>query len=116
METKLDTSVDSGQIMQNEEDKKYLLKIKNGDEKALNKIMEKYKNFVYRAHPKQHHQYQTEFYRLIPLRKENSNCYGNQNRAHEANRRIIKIFQARRHARRAEYPSENRRIFSAHSP
>ena len=47
METKLDTSVDSEQIMQNEEDKKYLLKIKNGDEKALNKIMEKYKNFVY---------------------------------------------------------------------
>ena len=47
METKLDTSVDSEQIMQNEEDKKYLLKIKNGDEKALNKIMDKYKNFVY---------------------------------------------------------------------
>ena len=33
--------------MQNEEDKKYLLKIKNGDENALNKIMDKYKNFVY---------------------------------------------------------------------
>ena len=47
METKLDTSVDSEQIMQNEEDKKYLLKIKNGDENALNKIMDKYKNFVY---------------------------------------------------------------------
>ena len=47
METKLDTSIDSEQIMQNEEDKKYLLNIKNGDEKALDKIMDKYKNFVY---------------------------------------------------------------------
>ena len=47
METKLDTSIDSEQIMQNEEDKKYLLRIKNGDEKALDRIMDKYKNFVY---------------------------------------------------------------------
>lgn len=47
METRLGTSVDSEQIMQDEEDRKYILKIKNGDEKALNKIMDKYKNFVY---------------------------------------------------------------------
>lgn len=47
METRLGTIVDSEQIMQDEEDRKYLLKIKNGDEKALNKIMDKYKNFVY---------------------------------------------------------------------
>lgn len=47
METKLNTSVDSDQISQNEEDKKYILKIKDGDEASLNKIMEKYKNFVY---------------------------------------------------------------------
>ena len=47
METKLNTSVDSEQIKQNEEDKKYILKIKDGDEASLNKIMEKYKNFVY---------------------------------------------------------------------
>ncbi|MBQ9314775.1 MAG: RNA polymerase sporulation sigma factor SigH [Clostridia bacterium] len=34
-------------MKQNDEDKKYILKIKDGDEDALNRIMEKYKNFVY---------------------------------------------------------------------
>lgn len=47
MEAKLSTGIDSEQMVQNEEDKKFILKIKNGDEIALNKIMEKYKNFVY---------------------------------------------------------------------
>ena len=47
MEAKLTTGIDSEQMNQNDEDKKYILKIKNGDELALNKIMEKYKNFVY---------------------------------------------------------------------
>lgn len=47
MEAKSNISVDSEQIKQNEEDKKYILKIKGGDEESLNKIMEKYKNFVY---------------------------------------------------------------------
>ena len=47
MEAKLTTGIDSEQMRQNEEDKRYILKIKDGDESALNKIMEKYKNFVY---------------------------------------------------------------------
>lgn len=48
MEVNLETtSLDLEQIKQNEEDKSYLLKIKSGDEASLNKIMEKYKNFVY---------------------------------------------------------------------
>lgn len=47
MKSKMQYSVDSEQIEQNNEDKKYILRIKNGDEIALNKIMDKYKNFVY---------------------------------------------------------------------
>lgn len=47
MEAKLSTGIDSEQIVQNEEDKKYILKIKDGDEASLNMIMEKYKGFVY---------------------------------------------------------------------
>lgn len=48
MEVNLETtSLDLEQIKQNEEDKAYLLKIKSGDESSLNKIMEKYKSFVY---------------------------------------------------------------------
>ena len=47
VEAKKDFSIDSEQLKQNEEDKKFILKIKDGDENALNKIMEKYKNFVY---------------------------------------------------------------------
>lgn len=48
MEVNLETtSLDLEQIKQNEEDKEYLIKIKSGDEASLNKIMEKYKNFVY---------------------------------------------------------------------
>lgn len=47
MEARYDNTIDTEQMKQNEEDKKYILKIKAGDEAALNKIMEKYKNFVY---------------------------------------------------------------------
>ena len=47
MEAKLKLGIDSEQFNQNEEDKKFILRIKNGDENALNQIMEKYKNFVY---------------------------------------------------------------------
>lgn len=47
MEARLSTDVYSEQIKQNEEDKKYIVKIKDGDQVSLNKIMDKYKNFVY---------------------------------------------------------------------
>lgn len=47
MDAKKGTSISSEQTNQNDEDKKYILKIKDGDEEALNKIMEKYKSFVY---------------------------------------------------------------------
>lgn len=47
METKFCIGIDSEQSNQNDEDKKYILKIKNGDEIALNSIMEKYRSFVY---------------------------------------------------------------------
>ena len=47
MEAEQNTSVNFDQSSQNEEDKKFILKIKEGDEEALNKIMEKYKSFVY---------------------------------------------------------------------
>jgi len=47
VEANINSTMNSDQVLQNEEDKKYILKIKDGDENALNKIMEKYKNFVY---------------------------------------------------------------------
>lgn len=47
MEARQDIGMNFNQINQNDEDKKYILKIKEGDEEALNIIMEKYKNFVY---------------------------------------------------------------------
>ena len=47
MDAKINTSLSTEQMKQNDEDKKYILKIKDGDEDALNRIMEKYKNFVY---------------------------------------------------------------------
>lgn len=47
MEAKANSVMSTEQTEQNEEDKKFILKIKDGDENALNKIMEKYKNFVY---------------------------------------------------------------------
>ena len=47
MKSNMQFNIDSEQLKQNAEDKKYILQIKNGDEIALNKIMEKYKNFVY---------------------------------------------------------------------
>lgn len=47
MEARLGTGIDSEQMKQNEEDRSYILKIKEGDQVALNNIMEKYKNFVY---------------------------------------------------------------------
>ncbi len=45
MEAKTDISAEFNR--QNEEDKAFILKIKDGDENSLNKIMEKYKNLVY---------------------------------------------------------------------
>lgn len=47
MEEKLDACVNSEQLKQDEEDKRFILKIKEGDEASLNHIMEKYKSFVY---------------------------------------------------------------------
>lgn len=47
MESKVDTYMSSEQLVQDEEEKKIILSIKNGDEGSLNKIMEKYKSFVY---------------------------------------------------------------------
>ena len=47
MEAKLNTDISAEFNKQNEEDKTFILKIKNGDENSLNKIMEKYKNLVY---------------------------------------------------------------------
>ena len=47
MEFKVDTYMSSEQLMQDEEEKKIILSIRNGDESSLNKIMEKYKSFVY---------------------------------------------------------------------
>lgn len=47
MEARVNIGIDSEQMKQNEEDKRFILKIKDGDESALNMIMEKYKNFVY---------------------------------------------------------------------
>ena len=47
MEERLDARVNSEQLKQDEEDKMFILKIKDGDEASLNQIMEKYKSFVY---------------------------------------------------------------------
>lgn len=47
MDVRFNTTMNPEQISQNDEDKKYILKIKDGDENALNKIMEKYRSFVY---------------------------------------------------------------------
>lgn len=47
MEERLKGNISSEEVDSDEVDKFYINKIKNGDEVALNDIMEKYKNFVY---------------------------------------------------------------------